>query len=114
MIESRGFSVQTRFNVLLVIVENIRSRFEIACANFPMPSSKNSDSDTIIAGSSSSEFDLDLFSDEVEPNNAQVASTPKSRTDFPISGRGTPATDQRVGDFQWQYLVEEEDLNHVE
>ncbi|GFO10388.1 chromosome 16 open reading frame 72 [Plakobranchus ocellatus] len=86
----------------------------MACANVPTPSSQGSDSDTIIAGSSGSKFYLDLSSDVNGPNGAQVASTLQSRTDALISGRGTPATDQGVGDFQWQYLVEEEDLNPVE
>ncbi|GFN86672.1 hypothetical protein PoB_001317800 [Plakobranchus ocellatus] len=109
IIESRGFHVQNRFNFLAVIIENIRSRFEMACANVPTPSNQDSDSDTIVAGSCGSELDLDLSSDEDGPNGTRVASTPRSRrTDFAISGRGTPATDQGVGDFQWQYLVEEE------
>ncbi|GFO17362.1 hypothetical protein PoB_004386700 [Plakobranchus ocellatus] len=85
----------------------------MACANVRTPSNQDSDSNTIIAGSSGSEFDLVLSSDEDGPNGAQVASTPRSRTDSPISGCGTPATDQGVGDFQWQYLVEEDDLNPV-
>ncbi|GFO09911.1 hypothetical protein PoB_003641600 [Plakobranchus ocellatus] len=47
----------------------------MACANVPTPSSQDSDSDTIIAGSSRPEFDPDLYSDEDGPNGAQVAST---------------------------------------
>ncbi|GFN94183.1 hypothetical protein PoB_002068900 [Plakobranchus ocellatus] len=86
----------------------------MARANVTTPSSQDSDSDTIIAGSSGSEFDLDLSSDKDGPNKAQIASTPRSRMDSPISGRGIPATNQGVGDFQWQQLVEEEDLNPVE
>ncbi|GFN82557.1 hypothetical protein PoB_000906300 [Plakobranchus ocellatus] len=79
--------------------EKIRYRFERVCANVPTPSSQDSDSDTIIAGSSGPEFDIDLSTDEDGPSGAQIASTPRSRTDFPISGRGTPATDQGVGVF---------------
>ncbi|GFO04545.1 hypothetical protein PoB_003105000 [Plakobranchus ocellatus] len=86
----------------------------MACANVPKPSSQASDSDTIIAGSIGSEFNIDVSSEKDGRNAAQVASTHRSRTDSPISGRITPATDQGVGDYQWQYLVEEEDLNPVE
>ncbi|GFO26807.1 hypothetical protein PoB_005331200 [Plakobranchus ocellatus] len=76
----------------------------MACASIPTISSQDSDPDTIIAGSSGSEFDLNLSSDENGPKWAQVVSTLRSSAD--VSGRGTPATDQAVGDFQWQYLVE--------
>ncbi|GFO07505.1 hypothetical protein PoB_003401000 [Plakobranchus ocellatus] len=68
-----------------------------------MPYSQDSDSETIIAGSSGSEFNLDLSSDKDGPNGVQIASALRSRTDFFISGRGTPATDQGVGDFQSVY-----------
>ncbi|GFN82143.1 hypothetical protein PoB_000864900 [Plakobranchus ocellatus] len=70
--------------------------------------------DTIIAGSSCSEFDLYLSGDKDGANGAQVASTARSKTNSPISGLGMPATDQGVSDFQWQYLIEEKDLNPVE
>ncbi|GFN91330.1 hypothetical protein PoB_001783600 [Plakobranchus ocellatus] len=56
----------------------------MACANVPRPSSQDSDFDTIIAGSNGSECDLDLSSDEDEPNGAQVASTFRKEQTLPL------------------------------
>ncbi|GFO46807.1 cation-transporting ATPase [Plakobranchus ocellatus] len=66
----------------------------MACANVFTPTSQDFDSDTIIAGSSGSEFDVDLFSDEDDAGSSVDGNSNNPKQ--PLTSQ-IPGPSQRIG-----------------